>query len=108
MCALPKELPALRRLSRRFKGKLSVVALSVDKDTARYQAVAQDDIPKGWISVLCPGSVRQAYYIPALPTKYLVDPKGIIIGRWRGAGTINLEQLADSIKKYRYVGLVDR
>ena len=77
-----------------------MVALSLDKDTAGYRQVVQQEIPETWIPVLCPDSVRTAYSIPALPTKYLIDEKGQVIGRLCGAGRLNLEQMADSIKAY--------
>ena len=52
-----------------------------------------------WYNFLSNDTILNSFHVPALPTKYLINNKGKIIGRWRGGGVDNLKNIEIKIKQ---------
>ncbi|NLR65893.1 AhpC/TSA family protein [Chitinophaga varians] len=89
--------PHLKELYRRYQSKgWEIIGVSDDdrNQNAWKAAVAKDDLP--WKHVLRgldmsrlkdnPNDISNKYGIHSLPTKILIDPKGVIIGRYGSEG----------------------
>ena len=43
-------------------------------------------------------SIEKEYFVTAIPVKVLINKEGIIIGRWRGGGEENRDELEKALK----------
>ena len=73
-------MPHLKELYAQYHGKgLEILGISTDSKVADWiQAVSEDDTP--WIHVLDQG-VAEIYGVHAVPTFFLIDPEGIMVGK---------------------------
>ena len=73
-------MPHLKDLYAQYHGKgLEILGISTDSKVADWmQAVSEDDTP--WIHVLDQG-VAEIYGVHAVPTFFLIDPEGIMVGK---------------------------
>ncbi len=82
-----REMPSLERLQARFGNRLSVLAISEDRQGS---AVVEPFLAKLGLERLAiyldpQDAAQQAFHARGLPTSYLVDPKGRILGLLEGA-----------------------
>ncbi|MEP6262834.1 MAG: TlpA disulfide reductase family protein [Gillisia sp.] len=83
-----KDFPFLKDLEKANHEKLEIVSISLDTDinawkTAikknyidRFTHIALEENPEN--------KIKLDFFVQAIPVKILVNPEGIIIGRWRG------------------------
>lgn len=91
-----EESPQVDSLYKKYKSKgLSLIGISLDVDQKAWKdAIAKDHI-SAWNHVnmdRLSGAIRDQYYVGAIPLLILIDPKGIIVGKYLGdepGGTIS-------------------
>ncbi len=78
------EMPSMELLNRRFAGKLTMIAVSVDDDQAQIGRFFGDDKPS--FAVLWDNEKRAArtYGTSKFPESYLIDPEGRIAAKFTG------------------------
>jgi|GEM_PF-295993 len=81
------EMPAMEKLYREFKDQNFVIlAISIDRDEARAVAHFADSFHLSFPILLDPEGITSSMYaVTSIPTTYLVDPEGILIGGARGS-----------------------
>ena len=81
-----KEMPLLHELDKQLSAKgLSIVCVNVDLDGEQGVHDFMQEASPGFHTLLDPERiVRDHYEVRALPTSYLIDGKGRIIGRLMG------------------------
>ena len=81
-----EEMPKLHTLAQTFAGQpLQIVCINVDRGNRDGVQQFIDRVTPGFHTLLDPsGEVRRAYAIRILPTTYLINPQGHIIGRIMG------------------------
>ncbi len=80
-----EELPQLRELYRKFRGRnFELLAASLDEDGKRalIPFIAQQNVP--WPVALADSGAAAAYGVYGLPTKILIDERGIVSRRYVG------------------------
>ena len=76
------ELPLLQTLDKQAIDGLRIVSINVNRGTQDTVKTFIRDVTPGFQTLLDPdGTVRHQYAIRGLPTTYLIDPAGNIIGR---------------------------
>lgn len=93
-----QELPSLARAANQLDGKLAIVAIDVG-DPRRHirQATAGMQLPFPILED-SDSRVSSAWRVQGLPTTYLVDPGGHIVGGVRGAQTWDEPPLLDNLR----------
>ena len=93
-------LRSLDRLSRRPEFADAVfLAINVDRGDRERAADMIDDLNLH-LPVLWGGTeVMSRYWVKVLPSTFLVDRRGLLRGRWAGAGDGALEDLAKELQK---------
>lgn len=75
-----KEIPNLKRLYAQYSGKgLEIVSISIDRKKADWQkALEEEQLP--WPNFLDVTGVADLYKVRFVPTMYLVDSQGMLVG----------------------------
>jgi thiol-disulfide isomerase/thioredoxin len=74
-----EEMPLLDDIARRLRGKVEVIAISIDEDRASARAFVETR-PR-WALTLAhdpDGRVPDLLHPPKMPTSYIVDSKGVV------------------------------
>lgn len=93
-----RELPSLARAAAQLGGKLDIVAIDVGDPQSHIRRIT------GSMQLPFPilkdqdGTVSSAWRVNGLPTTYLVDPTGQIVGGVKGAQTWDKPPLFDNLK----------
>lgn len=96
--ACNEELPSLKTLYADFHGRgLEFLAVSVDEAgrKALLPFVAQNAIP--WRVLLADSDVVESYRVFGLPTKFLIDPQGIVARKY--VGSVDPKMLEQDIRE---------
>ena len=87
-----KEIPEVRRIYDEYHSKgLEIIGVSFDKDKTSWKENIKNEklnwhhIYEGMDNVGKEGSINKSYYVQPIPAYILIDEKGIIIDRYRGA-----------------------
>lgn len=93
------EMPDLKRLYAGYHDK-GLEIISVTHDDQRVPDAWRKAIEKEGIGMWKHFSddenasdVKKLYFVTGIPHKILIDPNGIIIGKWKGSGELNRTQL---------------
>jgi len=88
-CAI--EIPEVKRIYDKYHSKgLEIIGISFDDDKSSWKENVKDEklnwhhIYEG-MSMGKDGSINKSYYVQPIPAYILIDEKGIIIDRYRGA-----------------------
>jgi peroxiredoxin len=80
------EMPSLARLSQTYAGKkLVVLGVATDNDVALVQSYVKQKSLGFPVLVDTTGKVAGQYHASSIPTSYVVDPTGRLVGMSRGA-----------------------
>ncbi|WP_228851535.1 TlpA disulfide reductase family protein [Aegicerativicinus sediminis] len=101
-----KEIPEVKRIFDDYHSKgLEIISVSFDKDKTSWKEQVKNEnldwhhIYEGMENVGIKGSISKSYYVQPIPAYILIDEKGIIIDRYRGADKKdkNLNDLEDKL-----------
>lgn len=87
-----KEIPEVKRIYDEYHKKgLEIIGISFDKDKTSWKENIKNEklnwhhIYEGMNNLGKEGSINKSYYVQPIPAYILIDDKGIIIDRYRGA-----------------------
>lgn len=97
-----REMPSLQQLQVRLGDRLEVLAISEDRGGA--QAVdpflTQHRLDRLAVYLDPKTAALQAFGLQGLPTSFLIDPKGRILGQLEGAADWNAPDMVARLEKY--------
>ena len=97
-----REMPSLERLQLRLGDKITVVAVSEDRGGSKTVEPFIDKLGlKSIKTYLDPKSTAErAFKVQGLPTTFLIDRKGRVLGRVEGAAEWDSPKLLDILKSF--------
>src|SRR6516164_82593 len=97
-----REMPSLGRMQSRLRDKITVVALSEDRGGSKAVEPFVDKLGlKSIKTYLDPKSAAQrAFKVQGLPTSFLIDRQGRILGRVEGAAEWDAPKLLGVLKSF--------
>jgi thiol-disulfide isomerase/thioredoxin len=91
-----EDIPFLKIIGEKYKGKLEIISISDDEDINRLiEAIVKEEIEE-WTHFSIKqneSSVRKDYFVNGIPHKVLIDMDGKIIGKWKGSGELNKNEI---------------
>ena len=75
-----KEIPNLKKLYAEYADKgFQIISISIDKKKADWEkALKEEQLP--WPNYLDNGDIAATYKVKMIPTMYLIDTNGIMVG----------------------------
>jgi thiol-disulfide isomerase/thioredoxin len=97
-----REMPSLARMQLRLSDKITVVAVSEDRGGSKTVEPFIDKLElKSIKTYLDPKSTAErAFKVQGLPTSFLIDRQGRILGRVEGAAEWDSPELLDILKSF--------
>lgn len=97
-----REMPSLDRLQARFGGRLTVVAISEDRSGAQVVDPFRQKLGLTNLALyLDPkANAQRAFAVRGLPTSFLIDPQGRILGRLEGAADWDAPDIVARLNSY--------
>lgn len=94
--------PYLIEFYKEFKNKgLEIISVSRDDDLELLkQAAIKDNM--NWINISDKennSNIRSEYFVSGIPHKVLIDKNGVIIGKWKGSGLTNIEDIRNKLEQ---------
>lgn len=88
-----KSIPHLKKAYEELNGKcFQIVSISIDKKEADWQkAQKEEQLP--WPSFLDKGTTANAWKVRAIPTMFLLDSKGVVVGEG-----LSLDELLSKVR----------
>ena len=87
-----KEIPEIKKIYDEYHSKgLEIIGISFDKDSTSWKENIKNEklnwqhIYEGMNKVGKQGSINKSFYVQPIPAYILIDEKGIIVDRYRGA-----------------------
>jgi thiol-disulfide isomerase/thioredoxin len=98
-----EDIPALKEMYSSYnKMGLEIIAISQDSKIENWKKAVLNDSTSMWKHLITKrykqNPILSSYFIFGIPVKVLIDKNGIIIGRWRGGGKENIENIKEKIK----------
>lgn len=86
------------------KKGFDIISISTDKDSLLWRKAIVKDNVNIWkhisikensniITTETNSSIEEAYFVTSIPVKILINKDGVIIGRWRGGGNQNKDEI---------------
>ncbi|WP_158624863.1 TlpA disulfide reductase family protein [Gynurincola endophyticus] len=81
-----QETPHIKALFKKYQGKgFSILGIAADEETPDlWRKAVIDDGTDTWKHILSSDTLRQSFAVEGYPLKLLIDPAGIIVGRYFG------------------------
>ena len=97
-----REMPSLGRMQSRLRDKITVIAVSEDRGGSKAVEPFVDKLGlKSIKTYLDPKSAAQrAFKVQGLPTSFLIDRQGRILGRVEGAAEWDTPKLLETLKSF--------
>jgi thiol-disulfide isomerase/thioredoxin len=97
-----REMPSLERVQSRLGDKIAVVAISEDHGGSKTVDPFIDKLGLKSVKVyLDPKSaIERAFKVRGLPTSFLIDRKGMVLGRVEGAAEWDAPKLLEVLKSF--------
>ncbi len=93
------DFPRVKELYKEYnKYGLDIIGISKDTDTTAYLKTIEDDGINLWPNALINEQITKSYFVYEIPMKILIDPKGVIIGKWLGSGEENYNSIKSMIE----------
>ncbi|MRX68712.1 Peroxiredoxin [Flavobacterium resistens] len=97
-----EELPYVKELYKKYKQQgLEIISITKDEKSDLWKnAIAKEKI-ESWkhISILeNQSTIDKDYFVNGIPHKVLIDRNGMIIGKWKGSGENNKQNLQQLLK----------
>jgi thiol-disulfide isomerase/thioredoxin len=97
-----KSFPWMNEIQAKYGSKLKVIAINLDQDRAEADKFLKQNQPKFAIAFDPAGKTAEAYKVKAMPSSYLIDPKGKIVSShagFRSQDKAELEKLIEQLTK---------
>ena len=103
-----QEFPHLKELYKKYHSKgFEIFGVSIDLNKNSWQKAIIEDSIGSWKQLLGavdfkkpnPDDLINKFEVLAVPKQYLINAKGIIIGKWEGQSQQNEEELDKLLKK---------
>lgn len=92
-----QDFPALKEFYQKHHSRgLEIINVSRDEESILWKKAIEKDGIGSWLhfSIKENGSdIEKKYFVTAIPVKILINQEGVIIGRWRGGGEENMNEL---------------
>lgn len=92
-----QDFPFLKEMYSKYKDKgLNIISLSRDENSEAWRKAIIKDSIELWTHASIKennSDVEKKYFVNAIPVKILINKEGIIIGKWRGGGEENKEEI---------------
>jgi thiol-disulfide isomerase/thioredoxin len=97
-----REMPSLERMQSRLRDKITVIAVSQDRGGSKIVEPFIDKLGlKSIKTYLDPKSAAErALRVQGLPTSFLIDGQGRILGKVEGAAEWDAPKLLDTLKSF--------
>jgi thiol-disulfide isomerase/thioredoxin len=97
-----REMPSLERVQSRLGDKIAVVAISEDRGGSKTVEPFIDKLGLKSVKIyLDPKSaIERAFKVRGLPTSFLIDRKGKVLGRVEGAAEWDAPKLLEVLKSF--------
>ena len=97
-----REMPSLQRLQARLGDRLEVLAISEDRGGASAVDgfLAQHGLDRLAVYLDPKAAAQQAFALQGLPTSFLIDPQGRILGKLEGAAEWDSPDMVARLEKY--------
>ena len=104
------DFPFLKKVYENYQGKgFEIISISKDSNSESWRKAITKHNIKMWkhFSITdnihnqkgkAEHSIEKEYFVTAIPVKVLINKEGIIIGRWRGGGEENRDELEKALK----------
>ncbi|MNR32621.1 Thiol-disulfide oxidoreductase ResA [compost metagenome] len=97
-----EELPYIKELYKKYhqQGFEIISVAKADKPDAWKKTILKEKI-ENWrhlFTVDSKSGIIKDYYVFGIPHKVLIDKNGMIIGKWKGGGELNKQDLQQLIK----------
>lgn len=100
-----QEFPELKSLYKQYSDDLMIIGISRDENLENWREGIQKYEVGIWKQISLKenndDNLEKQYFVNAIPVKVLINPDGIIIGRWRGGGPENMDELKDLLAQIR-------
>ncbi len=94
-----RDFPQVKELYKEYnKYGFEIIGISKDTDTTAYLKAIEKDGINLWANTLFNEQIMKSYFVAAIPVKILIDPKGLIMGIWRGGNDENFNALRSMIE----------
>jgi len=82
-----KDIPKMKQYCNKYKNKTTFVSIACrDSETLWKAAIAKYEM--SWTNLLCNDErLTRTYGIEGYPTKIIVNPEGVVVGKYLGEGT---------------------
>lgn len=98
-----EDFPKLKSFHQKFSNEIKIIGISRDENLEKWKnAILKYDL-EIWSQVSLKennnSELIKTYFVNAIPVKVLIDPKGFIIGKWRGGGQENMKELEELLNQ---------
>ena len=97
-----REMPSLERMQSRLGDKIAVVAISEDHGGSKTVApfIGKLELKSVKIYLDPKGAIERAFKVQGLPTSFLLDREGRVLGRVEGAADWDAPKLLEVLKSF--------
>lgn len=96
-----EDIPFLKSIFKKYKRyNFQIINIMRDSNISVLNNFVTSHKIYDWYNILSTDNLLKKFHVPALPTKFLINRKGKIIGRWRGGGIENLKSIETKIRQY--------
>lgn len=98
-----EEFGYLKEIYSKYKNNgFDIISFSRDEDIESWKKVIEKEKISDWIHIsttLNKSNIESKYFVNAIPMKILINKDGLIVGRWRGGGEQNKEELLNLLQE---------
>lgn len=99
-----EDFPDLKEAYDLYSSKgFEIISISKDNDLKSWKEAIKHDVISKWRHVSIKenyqSNLEELFFVNSIPVKVLISKDGEIIGRWRGGGTENREELNNLLKR---------
>lgn len=94
-----RDIPKMKQYYGQYKDKVEFISIACNDSQKRWKDAIKE-YEMNWVNLLNPDdNLTIAYGIEGYPTKLIIDPKGTVIGKYRGEGRDFYTELDKLFKK---------
>jgi thiol-disulfide isomerase/thioredoxin len=97
-----EELPYIKELYKKYHNQgFEIISVAKDDKTESWKKAIVNENIESWNHLFATSdnsNIITDYFVNGIPHKVLIDKNGIIIGKWKGSGELNKQDLQQLIK----------
>ena len=97
-----EELPYIKELYKKYHDQgFEIISVAKDDKTDLWKEAISKEKIQSWKHIFVPkdnASIINDYFVNGIPHKVLIDKNGVIIGKWKGSGENNKQDLQQLLK----------